>query len=240
MTTQLTLGRRVALAAVYLERYGLSLVFLIMAGIRIHQLVLMGQAERAQVAAAPLTGILSQIIWVQLYLYVGLLLLVGRRVMSPPQNLLDLVVPVGTTFFYLAYSAVLWLPMAFQKSLCPPSWQHFCLALGLFFNLAGLCVTVWAAIHLGRSFGILIEVRKPVMQGAYRWVRHPMYVGDFCFLIGFAIASFSVAIFILVPVHIALLLYRARLEETRLAEVSPEYAEYRKRTGFVFPKFGGN
>src|SRR5580698_8245294 len=103
MTTQMTLGRRVGLAAVYLERYGLSLVFLFMAGLRIHQLVLMGQAERAQVAAAPLTGILSQIIWVQLYLYVGLLLLFGRRVMSPPQNLMDLVIPVGTTFFYLVY-----------------------------------------------------------------------------------------------------------------------------------------
>jgi protein-S-isoprenylcysteine O-methyltransferase Ste14 len=239
MTTQMTLGQRAGLAAVYLERYGLSLVFLAMAGHRVQQLIVMGQAERAQIAAAPLTGILSQVIWVQLYVYVGVLLLIGRRVMSPPQNFTDLVIPLGTTFFNLAYSAVPWLPMALQKSLCPAGWQMSCLASGLFFNLLGLTVAVWAAIHLGRSFGVLIEVRKPVMRGAYRWVRHPMYVGEICFLIGFAIASFSVAIFVLVPIHIALLLYRAGLEESRLAAVSPEYAAYRKRTGFIFPKFGG-
>src|ERR1700733_9203939 len=106
MTIPMTLGRRVGLAAVYLERYGLSLVFLVMAGFRIHRLMVMGQAEQSQIAAAPLTAILSQIIWVQLYLYVGLLLLFGRRVMSPPQTLKDLVVPVVTTFFNLSYSAV--------------------------------------------------------------------------------------------------------------------------------------
>jgi protein-S-isoprenylcysteine O-methyltransferase Ste14 len=41
----------------------------------------------------------------------------------------------------------------------------------------------------------------------------------------------------LVPIHIALLLYRARLEEARLSEYSAEYQEYRKRTGFIFPRF---
>ena len=48
MTTQMTLGQRAGLAAVYLERYGLSLVFLAMAGHRVQQLIAMGQAERAQ------------------------------------------------------------------------------------------------------------------------------------------------------------------------------------------------
>jgi protein-S-isoprenylcysteine O-methyltransferase Ste14 len=56
-------------------------------------------------------------------------------------------------------------------------------------------------------------------------------------LTGLALANFSAAYFILVPIHIALLLYRARLEELRLSEHSTEYREYRKRTGFIFPKF---
>lgn len=64
-----------------------------------------------------------------------------------------------------------------------------------------------------------------------------MYSGYLCFLAGFALANFSAAFFILVPLHMFLLLYRARLEEERLAACSPEYAEYRKRTGFIFPKF---
>jgi protein-S-isoprenylcysteine O-methyltransferase Ste14 len=36
-----------------------------------------------------------------------------------------------------------------------------------------------------------------------------------------------------------LIIYRARLEEARLAESSPEYQEYQKRTGFIFPRFRG-
>jgi len=236
MTTPMTLGRRVAWAAVYFERYGLSLVFLYLAGSRLHALVVLGHSERSQIAAAPLIGILREVIWVQMYLYVGLLLLLGRRVMAPPQKIIDLVVPMGTTFFNLAYGVIPWLPALLQKSLCPAGWQTACIATGLFFNLVGLWIAVWGAIHLGRSFGVLIEVRKVVLEGAYRWIRHPIYLGHICFLVGFAIANFSLAFFILVPVHIALLLYRARLEEARLAEVSPEYQAYQKRTGFIFPK----
>jgi protein-S-isoprenylcysteine O-methyltransferase Ste14 len=233
----MTFGRRIGLTAVYLERYGLSLVFIVLAGLRIHHLVALDPQERSQIAASPLVEILGQIVWVQMYLYVGLLLLFGRRVMAPPQNLTDLIIPLGTTFFNLSYSAIPWLPVALQKNLCPAGWQPSCVAIGLVFNLAGLCIGVWAAIHLGRSFGVFIEVRKPVLEGAYRWVRHPMYLGHLCFLTGFAILNFSLAFFILVPLHIFLLLYRARLEEARLAEVSLEYAEYQKRTGFIFPKF---
>ena len=53
---------------------------------------------------------------------------------------------------------------------------------------------------------------------------------------GLVLANFSGACFILVPIHIFLLLYRARLEEARLSEYSAEYREYLKRTGFIFPR----
>jgi protein-S-isoprenylcysteine O-methyltransferase Ste14 len=211
-------------------------VFLCLAGIRLHRLLVMGAAERAQIGAAPLAEVLRQVIWVQLYIYVGLLLLFGRRVMVPPKKVSDLVLPIATTFFNLVYSAVAWFPAELTKSLCPAGWQTPCTAVGFGLNLLGLWIAIWAAVYLGRSFSVLIEVRKVVLDGAYRWMRHPMYTGYVCFLVGFAIANFSLAYFILVPIHIALLLYRARLEEDRLAESSREYQEYRKRTGFIFPR----
>lgn len=238
-TRMMTLGRRVALAAVYFERYGLSLVFLGLAGLRVHRLVVLGQSERSEISASPLIEILQQVIWVQLYAYAGLLLLLGRRVMVPPQKVADISLPLGTTFFYVLYAAVPWFPAWLKKSLCPVSWQADCVVAGLLLNLLGLWIAIWAAVYLGRSFGVLIEVKKVVLEGAYRWMRHPMYSGYLCFLAGFALANFSWAYFILVPLHMALLLYRARLEEARLAECSPEYQEYRKHTGFIFPKFRG-
>lgn len=237
MTTGTNLGRRAALAAIYAERYGLSVVFLCLAGFRLHRLLAVGGLDRTEIEAAPLVGIIRQVIWVQLYVYVGLLLLLGRRVVTPPRTVADLLVPLGTTFFNLAYGAVPWFPSWLKQSLCPIGWQAPCVAAGLLLNLVGLWIAVWAAVYLGRSFSVLIEVRKVVFEGAYRRMRHPMYSGYLCFLAGFALANFSLAYFILVPIHIFLLLYRARLEETRLAECSPEYQEYRRHTGFIFPKF---
>lgn len=237
MTTQTTLGRRVALTAIYLERYGLSLVFFVLAGLRLHGLIVPDATERAQIEAAPVGEVLSRVIWVQLYIYVGLLLLIGRRVTVPPQKIEDLVLPLGTTFFYIAYNAVSWLPACLTKSLLPAGWHTPGVVAGFALNLLGLGISGWAALHLGRSFSVWIEVRKVVLEGAYRHIRHPMYLGYLCFLAGLVLANFSWAYLILVPIHMFLLLYRARREENRLAESSPEYAAYRKRTGFIFPKF---
>lgn len=236
MTTN-TLGRRAAWAAVYGERYGMSLVFLGLAGFGLHRLLHASGTQRAELAAAPLAGIIRQVIWVQLYVCVGFLLLLGRRVQSPPRKVADLVVPLAGTFFYLAYYAIPWFPPWLKQSLCPVDWQTVCATIGAVLNLLGLWISIWAAVYLGRSFGVLIEVRKVVMDGAYRRIRHPMYSGYVCFLAGLALANFSLAYFILVPLHIGLLLYRARLEEVRLAEGSPEYQAYRQRAGFIFPKF---
>lgn len=231
------MGRRVALAAVYIERYGISLVFVYLAIQRVHQVLALTAAAHPGADPSPIFEIIRQLIWIQLYLYSGVLLLLGRRVTSLPQKIEDILLPLCTTFFYLAYAGVSWFPSWLKQSLFPAGWQTPCVALGVVLNLIGLWIAIWAAVYLGRSFGVLIEVRKVVLKGAYKWMRHPMYSGYLCFLAGFALTNFSLAFFILVPLHMFLLLYRARLEEERLAACSPEYAEYRKRTGFVFPKF---
>jgi len=123
-----------------------------------------------------------------------------------------------------------------RKSLCSPDWQTPLIVIGLFLGLMGPAVAIWAVLYLGRSFGVFVVVRKAILDGPYQWVRHPMYLGYIFMLAGLVLANFSVAYIILVSIHIALLLYRARLEEARLSEHSAEYREYVKRTGFIFPK----
>ena len=236
MTARANLGRRAALTAVYVERYGISLVFFSLAGFRLYQLLTFSGDIRSRIEASPLIETLNQVIWLQLYLCVGLLLLIGRRVVSLPQRPRDVVLPLATTFFYCAYAVIPWLPTALRQNLAPLQWRAACLEASLVFSLLGLWIAVWAVVSLGRSFGLLIEVRKVVLEGAYRWVRHPMYLGYVFFLGAFALAGFSLACLVLVPLHVGLLLYRARLEEARLCECSPEYQAYRRRTGFIFPK----
>src|SRR5579859_336725 len=222
MTTGTTLGRRTALAAVYIERYVISIVFFYLAFTGVQKLIALRDPGQVAAGSSPVIEVIRQLIWIQLYLYSGLLLLVGRRVAALPQRLVDILLPLAGTFFYLAYYAVPWFPTGLKQNLCPPDWQAFCVAAGLVLNLIGLWIAIWAAIYLGRSFGVLIEVRQVVLEGAYKWMRHPMYSGYLCFLTGLALTNLSLAFVILVPLHIFLLLYRARLEEERLSECSPE------------------
>jgi protein-S-isoprenylcysteine O-methyltransferase Ste14 len=230
-------GRSVALAAILIERFGLPPLFFYYAVEHWRWITTTGTSEYALIQIYPFIEISRQVVWMLYEIFIGLMLLFGRRVMIPPRNVKDFVVPLATTFFYFAYEASYWFPAGLSANRFPIAWQNSSVTTALLLNLAGLSVELWALLSLGRSFGVLVEVRKVVVEGAYRWIRHPIYLGSIIFIMGFAAANGSIAYFILVPVHIALIVYRARLEEGRLAESSPEYGEYRKRTGFMFPKF---
>jgi protein-S-isoprenylcysteine O-methyltransferase Ste14 len=232
------LGRSMALAAIYFERYGLPLLFFFYAGEHCYWILTPGSSEYRLIQAYPLVEIFRQVVWILFDILIALMLLLGRRVTVLPKNVKDLVVPLATTFFFLAYEASDWFPKAVKENLCPVGSRGTCITIGLLLNLAGLIISIWALLSLGRSFGVFIEVRKVVVEGAYRWMRHPIYFGELFYVSGFMASNFSVAYFVLVPLHIALIVYRARLEEARLAESSPEYQEYQKRTGFIFPRFG--
>jgi protein-S-isoprenylcysteine O-methyltransferase Ste14 len=164
-------------------------------------------------------------------------LLLGRRAVVPPQKLKFILVPLVATFFTVFYYVVPWFPAALQINLCPPEFQKVLVIAGLTFIIIGPLFALWGILHLGRSFGVFVTVRKVVMTGPYQWIRHPMYLSGVCLCLGVALANCSIAYFLLVAVHISLLLYRARLEETQLAEHSREYLAYMNRTGFIFPRF---
>ena len=226
------LGRKAALTAAFAERYVLSLVYLYFAWVELHVVWLIWLAPSGPV----FVGVSRHLIALLLNFFVGILLLLARRTAVPPQKLKDILVPLATSFFNLTYNTIPWFPASVQKSLCPPGLQTLLTVAGLLLGVIGSAVAIWGILYLGRSFGIFVVVRKVIYGGPYQWVRHPMYLGYVCMLAGLILANFSVAYFTLVPIHIGLLLYRGRLEEARLSEYSAEYQEYRKRTGFIFPR----
>ena len=229
------LGRKAALTAVYAEKYVLAPVYLYLAQIELHKLWV-GSRGPPGTENAVFVGIVCHVLWLLLNFFVGLALLLGRRAVVPPQKLKDILVPLVTAFSTLMYKTIPQFPTSLQKSLCPSGLQTPFADVGLFLGVTGMMVAIWSVLSLGRSFGILVVVRKVILGGPYQWVRHPMYLGYICMLAGLVVAHFSGACFILVPIHIFLLLYRARLEEARLSEYSAEYREYLKRTGFIFPR----
>jgi protein-S-isoprenylcysteine O-methyltransferase Ste14 len=67
-------------------------------------------------------------------------------------------------------------------------------------------------------------------------VRHPLYIGEALAAAGVLIFRFSPANIFLFMLFIVCQVYRAILEEKKLVSVFPEYREYRKRTGALFPR----
>jgi protein-S-isoprenylcysteine O-methyltransferase Ste14 len=91
-------------------------------------------------------------------------------------------------------------------------------------------LTVWGMWTLRRSFSITVEARSPVIQGPYRWLRHPIYLGELGAAATVTAWRFSALNVFFFLIFAAIQLYRARMEEIKLQQYFPEYAEYRQKT----------
>jgi protein-S-isoprenylcysteine O-methyltransferase Ste14 len=97
---------------------------------------------------------------------------------------------------------------------------------------AWLLVSVLA---LGRCFGVLPEVRGLVTEGPYRFVRHPVYLGELGACAGLVVAAPSLWNLGVAAVFVGAQAVRMRLEELALAEEFPEYAGYAAETPRIVP-----
>ena len=95
---------------------------------------------------------------------------------------------------------------------------------------AAACLTVWGLWTLRRSFSITVEVRELVTVGPYRFVRHPVYLGEMLSALGVAVLRFSAANAALLLLFTAIQLYRSRMEENKLACVYPAYRDFAARS----------
>jgi protein-S-isoprenylcysteine O-methyltransferase Ste14 len=61
--------------------------------------------------------------------------------------------------------------------------------LGMSLLLAGMLLSLWAVLSLGRKFGVFAEVRGICSIGPYRFLRHPMYTGYALQYVGLALQT---------------------------------------------------
>lgn len=99
----------------------------------------------------------------------------------------------------------------------------------------GTAWALWSLRFLGRNVSVLAQARNISDRGPYRWVRHPLYLGEIVSSLGVALAVNSYAAIGLWLVLCALQVYRALREEQVLLRALPAYLDYRSRTAALLP-----
>jgi protein-S-isoprenylcysteine O-methyltransferase Ste14 len=128
-----------------------------------------------------------------------------------------------------------WLPAALTRRLVTgPEPAVF----GTLLVAAGLAFSVWARWHLGRNWSAAVTVKEGhtlIRSGPYRFVRHPIYSGMVVALLGTALAIGEARAFIGAALILVGFVLKLRVEETRMRDTFPEYADYCRHTARLIP-----
>lgn len=141
------------------------------------------------------------------------LLLVARMPKRRDWRPLTLICSLGGTYGFVAYNLA-------------PGVKVVPEAVGATLQVLGILWQLYAKVSLRRSFGILPANRGVVSRGAYRCVRHPMYLGYFVTDLGFLLVNFGLYNVLVYAIELALQIGRIKREERLLSE-DEHYRAYR-------------
>ena len=116
-------------------------------------------------------------------------------------------------------------------------------------RLIGLLLGVYAAVILPWSASILGRFLVPqarlspdhelVVEGPFRFVRHPAYSGDLALWLGSALATLNVLLVVLWPLYLLGATVQSRVEDGLLAsKFGDAYRRYATRVGRFVPRLG--
>jgi protein-S-isoprenylcysteine O-methyltransferase Ste14 len=128
------------------------------------------------------------------------------------------------------------------------SWGHAAIVpyrnwmdwLAVAITALGFALTLWARAILGGNWSSSVTIKvshELIRSGPYRWVRHPIYTGLIIAMAGTAIARDEwrglLAVLLL---WIAFTIKRLKEEQFMRQTFGPQYIEYTRTTGAIFPR----
>jgi protein-S-isoprenylcysteine O-methyltransferase Ste14 len=111
--------------------------------------------------------------------------------------------------------------------------------LGVALFISGICLYFISRITLGRFFSEAIRIKtehKLITSGSYRFIRHPIYLGEILYFISIPMIFSSIYGFIVMLILIPILIHRIGVEERALiSKFGSEYIEYTHKTKKLIP-----
>lgn len=111
---------------------------------------------------------------------------------------------------------------------------------GIVITLAGISITMWARVHLGKNWSDKVEIKvghELIRTGPYAHMRHPIYSGVLLGVAGTALAIGEwrgIVAFCLLSASYAI---KAKKEERVLEQqFGDQYRAYQGKTGFLIPR----
>jgi protein-S-isoprenylcysteine O-methyltransferase Ste14 len=101
--------------------------------------------------------------------------------------------------------------------------------ISLWMTIATL-FTTWSMWILRRSFSITVEARALVTAGPYRWIRHPVYLGEVMATLAVMVWRLSVLNIMIFALFVSIQFSRAYLEERKLLSTFPDYRNFADRS----------
>ena len=130
------------------------------------------------------------------------------------------------------------VPIAFLRERVVPltEWPFW---LGLCVTCAGLLISVWARLHLGKNWSGIVTIKKEhelVTSGPYAFVRHPIYTGLLLGFLGTALAIGDWRAVLAFALAAGALWRKLRVEERWMRQqFGDAYQDYRKRVAALVP-----
>jgi protein-S-isoprenylcysteine O-methyltransferase Ste14 len=168
------------------------------------------------------------------YLFLGLS--IATHVIRTGYELLkfrNIINPGNKIVFGLIFTnmAILWI-----------SWFALCLTdsgkviFSPVLKYAGACITLAGLFLFVFSLAKIKRFEnyhgKLITSGVYKYVRHPMYLGFICWIVGMALYSQSWVAMLLTVFYTGNIVLWKKLEEIQLKIDYPEYKDYMQRTYF--------
>lgn len=114
--------------------------------------------------------------------------------------------------------------------------------IGMIVFLLFSWIQILSVKTLGENYSqevLILKNHKLITKGIFRVIRHPQYLSQILMDLGAAFALLSYIILPVALLEIPFLILRANLEEKLLAKYfKNEFADYKKKSGFLLPFIG--